>query len=300
MDDRAMGDRAPMRPKESVQTADDQHIYDIARRARALVVRASAASKGGHIGGPLSAAEILAVLYFRVLRIRPAEPTWDERDRFILSKGHSSLALYAILALRGYFEPSEVMTFGSINSRLQGHPDMTKLPGIDMSSGSLGLGFTAAVGMAIGARLRGTPERIYVMLGDGECQEGSVWEGAHVARRYHLDNLCAIVDLNGLQQYGWRGTGDSRMAPWTAAELENIFSAFGWEVTTVDGHDVTALEQAFTNVRMNKGRPSVIIAKTVKGKGVTFMEGQFGWHARVPTAEELAAALSELGEPDGA
>jgi transketolase len=270
-------------------------LRDIAQRARALVIRASAASKGGHIGGPLSAAEILTVLYFRVMNIRPEEPDWDGRDRFVLSKGHSSLALYAILALRGYFDPSELSTFGAIGSRLQGHPDMTKLPGLDMSSGSLGLGFTAAVGMALGARLRQSPVRVYALLGDGECQEGSVWEGAYAARAYALDNLCAIVDLNGLQQFGWRGPAGSRLAPWTDSGLAEVFTAFGWAATSVDGHDMAALEQALGWARSVRGQPSVVIARTVKGKGVSFMEGDFSWHARVPTEAELAAALAELG-----
>jgi transketolase len=273
-------------------------LHAIAQRARALVIRASATSKGGHIGGPLSAADILTVLYFRVLNIRPEEPGWDERDRFVLSKGHSSLALYAILALRGYFDPSELSTFGAIDSRLQGHPDMTKLPGIDMSSGSLGLGFTAAVGMALGARLRRSAARVYVLLGDGECQEGAVWEGAYAARAYALDNLCAIVDLNGLQQFGWRGPTGSRLAPWTDSGLAGVFTAFGWAATCVDGHDMAALEQALDRAGSGEGRPSVVIARTVKGKGVSFMEGDFSWHARVPTEAELAAALAELGELD--
>lgn len=277
-------------------TAADLELYRITRHARALVVRASARAKGGHIGGPFSAMEILAALYFRVMNIRPEEPGWNERDRFVLSKGHSSLALYAILALRGYFDEAELSTFGTINSRLQGHPDMTKLPGIDMSSGSLGLGFTAGVGMALGAKLRGSSERIYSMLGDGECQEGAVWEGAHLARRYRLDNLCAIVDLNGLQQYGWRGDSHTRLAPWSATELIEVFSAFGWAAKLVDGHDISALEQSFAWARSVRDRPSVLVARTVKGKGVSFMEGDHSWHSRVPTDTELAAALSELGE----
>src|SRR5579875_3118415 len=203
-------------------SAEVAELDGIARRVRAMVIRGSATSKGGHIGGPLSAAEILTVLYFRTMNIRPEDPGWDERDRFVLSKGHSSLALYAVLALRGYFDPGELSTFGAIDSRLQGHPDMTKLPGIDMSSGSLGLGFTAAVGMALGAKLRHSPVRVYALLGDGECQEGAVWEGAYAARAYALDNLCVIVDLNGLQQFGWRGANGSRLPPWTDSGLAEV------------------------------------------------------------------------------
>ncbi len=274
---------------------DSADLQATARRVRALVIRASAASKGGHIGGPLSAAEILTVLYFRILNIRPEEPAWPQRDRFVLSKGHSSLGLYAVLALRGYFAEDELATFGAVGSRLQGHPDMTKLPGIDMSSGSLGLGFSAAVGMALGARLRGSAERVYALLGDGECQEGAVWEAAYAARAYGLDNICAIVDLNGLQQYGWSGPGGSRRAPWTDTGLTEVFAAFGWETAVVDGHDVGALEKAFRWAQSIEGRPSVVIARTVKGKGVSFMEGDFRWHAGPPTDAELAAALAELG-----
>ncbi|MGD0038908.1 MAG: transketolase [Isosphaeraceae bacterium] len=283
-----------------VKVSEPRDIHKIAQRARAMVVQTAALSGGGHIGGPLSAADILAVLYFHVMNVRPSEPTWEQRDRFVLSKGHSSLALYAILSLRGYFEPSEMSTFGAVDSRLQGHPDMTKLPGIDMSTGSLGLGFTAAVGMALGAQRRGSRERIYVMLGDGECQEGAVWEGAHIAQRYKLDNLCAVLDCNGLQQYGWPGASGSREAPWAGRMLEGVFEAFGWATKVVDGHDVEALEEAFAWAETTKGRPAVVIAKTVKGKGVKFMEGDFTWHSRVPTEGELAAALSELeGEAGG-
>lgn len=273
-----------------------EDLHRIAQRARALVLQASFSSKGGHIGGPLSAADILAALYFRIMNIRPSDPKWDQRDRFVLSKGHSSMALYAILALRGYFDVSELTTFGSMNSRLQGHPDMTKLPGVDMSSGSLGLGFAAAVGMALGSKLRSSSERVYVMLGDGECQEGIVWEGAQSAQKYQLDNLCAIVDLNGLQQYGWRGAPRSRLAPWTSEDLLGIFRAFGWAAKSVNGHDVAELLTAFEWARSVRGQPSVIVARTIKGKGVSFMEGQYGWHARVPTPDELSAALSELEE----
>ncbi len=273
-------------------------LEEIARQVRREVLKAVAHAKAGHIGGPLSAADILTALYFAVLDVRPEEPTWPERDRFVLSKGHSAIALYAVLALRGYFPVAELSTFDEIDSRLQGHPDMKALPGLDMSSGALGLGFSAAVGIALGAKLAHDRFRTFVMLGDGECNEGIVWEGAHVAERYGLDNLVAIVDKNDLQQFNWRGGGPyGRRAPYTDAELRRRWAAFGWSVSEVDGHDVEAVVVALRSAREGVGRPAVIIAHTVKGKGVSFMENNFRWHSKVPTDEELAAALAELAEP---
>jgi transketolase len=273
-------------------------LEQIARQVRREVLKAVAKAKAGHIGGPLSAADILTALYFSVLNVRPEEPTWPERDRFVLSKGHSSIALYAVLALRGYFPVAELSTFDEIGSRLQGHPDMKALPGLDMSSGALGLGFSAAIGIALGAKLAHDRFRTFVMLGDGECNEGIVWEGAHVAQRYGLDNLVAIVDKNQLQQFNWRGDGPyGRRAPYTDAELRQRWAAFGWSVSEVDGHDVEAVVAALRSAREGVGQPAVIIAHTVKGKGVSFMENNFRWHSKVPTEEELAAALAELAEP---
>ncbi len=275
--------------------AEEGELRALACDARETVVRAVATARGGHLGGPLSAVDALVVLYFRVLRIRPEEPTWPERDRFVLSKGHSSVALYAVMALRGYFPLEEVMTFDAIDSRLQGHPDMTMLPGLDMSTGSLGLGFSAAVGIALGASLRGSSFTTFVMVGDGECNEGTVWEGAHVARRYRLDNLVAVVDENGLQQFGWRDPATGRRArPYEAAELADRWRAFGWRVLEVDGHDLRALTAVLRESRARTGTPTVVVAHTVKGKGVSFMEDDFSWHSRVPTADELACALEEI------
>ena len=273
-----------------------------ARRARLEIVKAIAHAKGGHLGGPLSATDILTALYFDVLSIRPDEPRWPDRDRFILSKGHSSIALYVIMALRGCFPIEEVATFDAIDSRLQGHPDMTVLPGLDMSTGSLGLGFAAGVGIALGAKLARRHFTTYVMVGDGECNEGVIWEGAHVAERYGLDNLVVIVDQNGLQQFGWAGqdpSGDPgrRRPPYAGAQLRDRWAAFGWAVTETDGHDIAAVISALRSARITRGRPSVVIARTVKGKGVSFMEGDYRWHSRVPTPDELAAALAELGDP---
>jgi transketolase len=269
-----------------------------AREARREIVKAVAQAKGGHLGGPLSAVDVLTALYFRVLRIRPTQPDWPDRDRFILSKGHSAIALYAVLALRGFFPVAELRTFDAIDSRLQGHPDMTVLPGLDMSTGSLGLGLGAGVGMALGARLAGHRFTTFVMVGDGECNEGIVWESAHVAGRYRLDNLVVIVDQNRLQQFGWRNPETGRRSPpYADGQLRDRWAAFGWRVTEVDGHDVAAIVDALRAAQEAEGTPAVVIAHTVKGKGVSFMEGEYLWHSRVPTDDELRKALAELADP---
>jgi transketolase len=275
-----------------------EEMRAIARCGRREIVKAVAHAKGGHVGGPLSAFDILTALYFRVLNVRPDEPTWGDRDRFILSKGHASIALYTILALRGYFPLEELSTFDAIESRLQGHPDMTITPGVDMSSGSLGLGFSAGIGMALAARLAGKAFTTCVMLGDGECNEGIVWEGAHVAQRHALGNLVAIVDHNQLQQFGWRGKdGADRLPPYTGSQLKDRWTSFGWEALEVDGHDMAAVVDVLERAWHINDKPTVVIAHTVKGKGVSFMEGNYLWHSRVPTDEELSAALEELKEP---
>lgn len=265
-----------------------------ARTVRREVVETIAHAKAGHLGGPLSAADILTALYFRVMNIRPEQPDWADRDRFILSKGHSCIALYVVLALRGYFPPEEIKTFDAIGSRLQGHPDMNLLPGLDMSSGSLGLGLSAGVGIALGAKLSGQKFTTFVMVGDGECNEGIVWEAAHVAERYSLDNLVVIVDHNGLQQFGWSAGRDGRRAPYAGDELYRRWSAFGWSVSEVDGHDMGAVIGALEAARNGHGRPAVVIARTVKGKGVSFMENDFRWHSAIPTQEQLEQAVGEL------
>jgi transketolase len=284
----------------SATTVDE--LKETARRIRCLVLRSVHHAGAGHVGGPLSAADILAVLYFRVLRIDPARPDWPERDRFILSKGHSAIGLYSALALRGYFPVEELHTFDAIDSRLQGHPDMTLTPGVDMSSGSLGQGLSPGMGMALGARLRGIPFRTWVLLGDGEIQEGQVWEAAEVAARYGLDNLTAIVDYNGLPQFTWPDFGErGRERP--TANLPAKWEAFGWRVLEADGHDVESLLEACALAQEAGGlpggqadRPSVIIAHTVKGKGVSFMENNYLWHARPLSDDELRRGLLELGE----
>ena len=282
----------------TADAAEIARLEEVARQIRLAIVRTVNHARAGHLGGPLSAADLLAALYFHVLRIRPDEPAWPDRDRFILSKGHSSIGLYAALALRGYFPVDELATFDAANSRLQGHPDMSRLPGLDMSSGSLGMGISAGVGMALGARLTGRDVRTYVMLGDGECQEGEVWEAAMTAARYGLDSLVAIVDHNKLQQYGWPGDGpDGRTPPQVPGELVAKWSAFGWRVLEVDGHDMDAILRVLVEAANGDGRPTVVIAHTVKGKGVSFMEGHYFWHTRVIKPDEFAIAMADLGEP---
>jgi transketolase len=285
-------------PGPAADADEVPHLQEIARRIRVEVVKAVNIARAGHLGGPLSAADMLAALYFHELRIRPDEPDWPDRDRFILSKGHSSIGLYAAMALRGYFPVEELATFDGAHSRLQGHPDMTRLPGLDMSTGSLGMGISAGMGMALGGRLTGREIRAWVMLGDGECQEGEVWEAAMAAARYGLDNLIAVVDHNRLQQYGWPGDGpDGRIPPQVPGELVAKWSAFGWRVLEMDGHDMADILRAFDEATHGDGRPTAIIAYTTKGKGVSFMEGHYFWHTRAIKPDEFATAMADLGEP---
>jgi transketolase len=276
-----------------------EHLATLEARAvqaRAAVVRSVGRARAGHLGGPLSAIDLLTALYGGVLRIRPGEPDWPERDRFVLSKGHASIGLYAVLAVAGYFPLAELETFDQLGSRLQGHPDMTRLPGIDMSTGSLGVGISAAVGMAIGAKRRQLDLAVFAMVGDGECQEGQVWEAAMAAARYRLDNLVVIVDVNDLQQFGWVDDGGRREAPWGPGDLGRIWEGFGWTVQHLDGHDMAAIVDSLAAIRAqpSEGRPTVVLARTTKGRGVSFMESRFEWHARVPSADESAQALAEL------
>lgn len=246
--------------------------------------------------------DLWIALYFRILNLRPTEPTWPGRDRFILSKGHAAVGLYAVMAMRGYFPIAELAAFDKGDSRLQGHPDMTRLPGLDASTGSLGQGLAVGVGIALGARMRGDTFGTFVMLGDGECQEGMVWESVQVARTYGLGNLIAIVDQNGLQQYGWPAKDEEdqrgdRHDPWPRRQLAEVFAAFGWQVVEIDGHDFDAIIAACADARAGSSgsRPTAIIARTVKGRGLSFTEGRHSWHARVPTFDELAEARLELG-----
>jgi transketolase len=279
----------------------DEDLARLAQRARWLALSTVARRKAGHIGGPLSAMDMLVALYFDTLRRDPAVPDDPDRDRFILSKGHNAIALYTVMALRGYLPVAELDTFDEGDSRLQGHPDMLKLPGLDASTGSLGQGLALGAGMALEARRRGKSFTTFVMLGDGEHQEGMVWESVACASRYRLDNLVAIIDRNGLQQYGWAhdGGADSRfdrLDPWAGVDLSAVYRGFGWQVVEVNGHDIPTLRRTFATARDGRaGRPTVIIATTNKGRGVSFTEGQFKWHNGVPTAEQLAQAARDLG-----
>lgn len=277
-----------------VENQQLQSLRDRARDARRLIVETIFEAQAGHLGGPLSAADMLVALYFDVMRIDPQRPSWPDRDRFILSKGHSSIGLYTVLALRGFFPVAELATFDAIDSRLQGHPDMKALPGLDMSTGSLGQGLSPGVGMAIGAKRRGLDFRTYVMLGDGEIQEGQVWEAAFVAARYKLDNLVAIIDHNRLPQYSWPNAGGEGLTM-HQPEIAARWQAFGWRVLEVDGHDMAAVLQTLRHAHEGApGTPTVVIANTVKGKGVSFMENHYAWHAKPLSQEQRDAALADI------
>ncbi len=243
----------------------------------------------GHPGGSLSAVEVLVALYFRVMRHRPQEPRWPERDRFILSKGHAAPALYAVLAEAGYFPGKELLTLRQLGSRLQGHPDMTKTPGVEMSAGSVGMGLSFAIGTALAARLDGKPYRTYVLLGDGECDEGQVWEAAMFAAHHKVDNLTAIVDRNEIQLTTW-----TRQVM-GLEPLADKWRAFGWQVMEIDGHDLSAVLAALREAQGVKGKPTVIISHTVKGKGVSFMENNPAFHGKAPSPQQVEQALKELG-----
>ncbi len=269
---------------------------------RRWIVEAVHHAKAGHLGGPMSATELLTALYFEVMTIDPMRPDDPARDRFILSKGHSSIGLYATLAARGYFPPEELETFDAVDSRLQGHPDMSVLPGIDMSTGSLGQGLSPGLGMALAARIQGHNYHTWVMLGDGDSQEGQIWEAAFVAHRYQLNNLTAILDLNGLQQFGWATpagyTDDARQPP--QDNPAERWSAFGWHVIEIDGHDFDQIIAACAAARAYNAGPTLIMARTVKGKGISYMENDYSWHARPVTDEDLRTAQEELAAQEAA
>lgn len=270
-------------------------LEQIAAQTRRLILETVHHAGAGHIGGPLSVTDILTTLYFNEMNVDPNDPLHPDRDRFILSKGHSAVALYSVLALRGYLPVDELKTFDQLDSRLQAHPDMTLLPGLDMSSGSLGQGISAAVGMALGAKLTGKSYRVYCVIGDGESQEGQVWEAADVASKYRLDNLLVVLDYNKLQQFGWAGEGDDEREAPVHSPAER-WRAFGWHVLEADGHNAAQLLDAYAAARRVTGQPTILIAHTVKGKGVSFMENRYVWHAKVPSAEELQLALKEIGQ----
>ena len=261
-----------------------------AAKVRLGIIEGVYNAKSGHPGGSLSSAEIFTYLYFKEMRIDPKDPKNPDRDRFVLSKGHCAPGLYATLANRGYFDVSELQKLRHIGAMLQGHPDMKGTPGVDMSSGSLGQGISAAVGMALAAKLDNRDYRVYTLLGDGESEAGQVWGACMFAGHHQLDNLCVILDYNGLQI---DGRVDDVAGP---APFEPKFEAFGFETITVDGNDFDELEKAFAAAKACKGKPFAIIAKTVKGKGVSYMEDQVGWHGKAPNTQEYEIAMKELRE----
>lgn len=268
---------------------DYQALQKISTGIRRDIIEMLYASGSGHPGGSLSAADILTVLYFHEMKVDEKNPKWEDRDRFVLSKGHAAPVLYAALAEKGFFPKEELYKLRRVDAMLQGHPDMKGTPGVEMSTGSLGQGFSSALGMALAARLDKRASRIYTLLGDGELQEGLVWEAAMFAAHYKLDNLTAIIDLNGLQIDG------PNEAVMGVEPVGDKFRAFGWHVIEIDGHDLEKIAAAFNEARSTKNRPTLILAHTVKGKGVSFMENSVGWHGNAPKKEDAEKALSELG-----
>ena len=267
---------------------EKKQLMATACKVRMGIIEGTHAAKSGHPGGSLSAADLFTYLYFKEMNVDPKNPKWEDRDRFVLSKGHTAPGLYAALALRGFFPESELLTLRHIGSRLQGHPNMNETPGVDMSTGSLGQGVSAAAGMALAAKYQGKDCRVYTLLGDGEIQEGQVWEAFMLAHHYKLDNLCVIIDNNGLQIDG--NVADV-MSPYPIPEK---LRAFGFEVMEIDGHDFDQIEAAFNKAKETKGVPFAIVMKSVKGKGVSYMENQAGWHGKAPNDEEYEQAMTEL------
>ncbi len=269
-------------------SSEKKQLQITACKVRMGVIESTYGAKAGHPGGSLSAAEVYTYLYFKEMNIDPANPKWEDRDRFVLSKGHTTPGLYSVLANRGFFPVEDLPTFRHIDSYLQGHPNMNMVPGVDMSTGSLGQGISVATGMALAAKHTGKTNRVYALLGDGEIQEGQVWEACMAAAHYKLDNFCIIVDNNGLQIDG--NIADV-MSPYPIVDK---LVAFGFEVVELDGHDFDALEAAFNKARETKGKPFAIVMKTIKGKDVSFMENDAGWHGKAPNDAEYAQAMSEL------
>lgn len=272
-----------------LSTTKLKELERIAHDLRIDVLKMLTTACSGHTGGSLSSVEIITSLYFCIMRHDPRRPSWPDRDRFVLSKGHGAPILYAALARCGYFDPSLLTTLRILGSSLQGHPDMKATPGVDISTGSLGQGLSLANGMALALRLDGRPSRVYALMGDGEVQEGQIWEAAMAAAHYRLDSVCGIVDHNGLQIDG-RVEDIMNIGP-----LMDKWASFGWEVFPVDGHSIEEIVSALHHAAAVKGKPSVIIAETVKGKGCAFCEGKVEYHGVAPTTEELKCALDELG-----
>jgi transketolase len=286
----------PMPRRASTQSASTTNKFNLstaglkemAKKLRRHVITMTATAGSGHPGGSLSAADIITALYFRVLRHDPENPQWSERDRFILSKGHAAPILYAALAEAGYFPVAELQTLRKMDSRLQGHTDRTLTPGVEMSAGSLGMGLSFAIGVALAGRLDSKTYRTYALLSDGECEEGQTWEAALAAGHFKLDNLTAVIDCNGIQLSG-RTCDIMNLEP-----LIQKWQAFGWHVINIDGHNFDELLAAFPRAEKTKGRPTVITARTIKGKGVSFMENNVVFHGKAPTREEAEKALREL------
>ncbi|MDO5154274.1 MAG: transketolase [Eubacteriales bacterium] len=269
---------------------EKKQLQITACQVRMGIIESTHAAKCGHPGGSLSAADMFTYLYFKELNVDPQNPGWENRDRFVLSKGHCAPGLYSALAHRGFFPVEDLLTLRKVGSYLQGHPNMNSVPGVDMSTGSLGQGISTACGMALAMKLQKRNNRVYTLLGDGEIQEGQVWEACMFASHYNLDNLCVIIDNNGLQI---DGEVAKVMSPYPIdAKLE----AFGFHVETIDGHDFDAIEAALNTARAIKGRPSAIILKTVKGKGISFMENNAGWHGVAPNDAQYEQAMAELNQ----
>ena len=269
-------------------SSEKKQLQITACKVRMGVIESTYGAKAGHPGGSLSAAEVYTYLYFKEMNIDPKNPKWADRDRFVLSKGHTTPGLYSTLAHRGFFPVEDLPTFRHIDSYLQGHPNMNMVPGVDMSTGSLGQGVSTAVGMALGAKHTGKTNRVYSLLGDGEIQEGQVWEACMAAAHYKLDNMCIVVDNNGLQIDG--NIADV-MSPYPIVDK---LVAFGFDVQSIDGHDFDEIEAAFAHARTVNGKPSAIVIKSVKGKGVSYMENNAGWHGKAPNDAEYAQAMEEL------
>jgi len=268
--------------------SEKKQLMATACKVRMGVIEGTHAAKAGHPGGSLSAAELFTYLYFKEMKVDPKDPKWEDRDRFVLSKGHTAPGLYAALAERGFFPVEDLLTLRHIGSHLQGHPNMNETPGVDMSTGSLGQGISAAAGMALAAKYQGKDCRVYTLLGDGEIQEGQVWEAMMFAHHYKLDNFCVIIDNNGLQI---DGRVADVMSPYPIGDK---LSAFGFQVVEIDGHDFDQIEGAFQKARETKGVPTAIVMKTTKGKGVSYMEDQAGWHGKAPNDQEYETAMGEL------
>ncbi len=263
-------------------------LEKMAKEIRKGIIEQVYNGQSGHPGGSLSVADILTVLYFNELKIDEKNPKWEERDRFILSKGHCSPALYSCLANRGFFPVEDLKTFRKLESYLQGHPDMNKIPGVDMTTGSLGQGLSAGIGMAIAGKMDKKDYRVYCVLGDGEIEEGQIWEATMSAKKYELDNLCIIVDNNNLQI---DGTIEKVMSPYP---IDEKFKSFGFEIIKIDGHNIQEILDGFDVAKHIKGKPVCIIAKTIKGKGISYMENQVGWHGTAPNEEQYKIAMKEL------